>query len=67
MHDDEVNAVLQALKDAGVPPALVRRALDLLGRAQVLIGELAATVVPSERNRVQETMSRAIFKILRDG
>lgn len=67
MQDDEINAIIQTMKEARVPPAQMRRSLDLLGRAEELSNELVAALVPSEEQKVQAAIAGAINKIFKHG
>lgn len=63
MGDDEVNDLIQILKDAGVSPAQVRRTLVLLGQAQELSDELTANLGPDDQQEVKKTVGAALAGI----
>lgn len=64
MQDDEIDAMIQTLKDAGVPDAQVICLLEILGRAEELSAELATGLKLFEKQRVQETVAGAVLKII---
>jgi hypothetical protein len=66
MHDDEINELIKTMKDAGMPQALVRRTLEVLGQAEALGSELWDDVVLSEKRRVRETVAAAMLKIFQE-
>ena len=48
MHDDEIDELIQMMKDAGIPQVQVRRTLEVLGQAEALGIALWEDAVPSE-------------------
>lgn len=66
MHDDEIDALIQTMKDAGITQARVRRTLEVLGQAEALGSELWADAAPSEKQRIQETVAAALLRMFRE-
>jgi hypothetical protein len=66
MRDDEINELIQMMKDAGVPQAQVRRTLEVLGQAEALGMELWEDTAPSEKQHVRETVAVALLKIFQE-
>jgi DNA-binding transcriptional MerR regulator len=66
MRDDEINELIQMMKDAGVPQAQVRRTLEVLGQAEALGMELWEDAALSEKQHVRETVAAVLLKIFRE-
>ena len=66
MRDDEINELLQVMKDAGIPPVRLRRTLEMLGHAEALGMELWEDAAPSVKQHVRETVAAALLRIFRE-
>ena len=66
MHDDEIDELIQTMKDAGIPQVQVRRTLEVLGQAEALGIALGEGAVPSEKRRVRDLVATALLKIFRE-
>ena len=66
MHDDEINELLQMMKDAGIPQVRLQRTLEVLGHAEALGMELWEDAAPSVKRHVRETVAAALLRIFRE-
>lgn len=66
MHDDEINELLQMMKDAGIPQVRLQRTLEVLGHAEKLGMELREDAAPSVKQRVREMVAAALLRIFRE-
>lgn len=66
MHDDEINDLVQALKDAGIPQTQVKRTLEVLGQAEALGIEFGIDVAESRNHRLKETVADALRRIFEE-
>lgn len=63
MLDDEVNAMIQLMKDCGVREKQIRLILELLGQAEEINAELETTLMSFQTRDVQKAIAAAMLKI----
>lgn len=67
MPDDDVNAMIQVMKDCGVREKQITRVLEFLGEAEEINAELEARLLSFQRREVQKTLAAAMLKIFKWG
>lgn len=67
LDDDEINQILESMKQSGVRGRLRTVFLDLLGYAEDLNTGLTKALTPSQIKGAQKTITAALLKIFESG